>query len=229
MTGGEGRRRPVWYATSEARRLTRERKADVATGCFPARAGRNPDPDASRARQSRQPADGRGGHGGPGASARSIPQSAPASSPATAMSSASGATTRAPGRRPRAAWSLPRALIDMNHAMSRLGKPLSPRSTATPMRAGSPSSSPATWRSRPTTQRLGFPEAAKGLFPFLALAIVKDALPKKMLFDIVYNARLMSAEEACALHLVNEPCPGLRARARRRRRRRPLAATIRIS
>jgi enoyl-CoA hydratase/carnithine racemase len=51
---------------------------------------------------------------------------------------------------------------------------------------------------------LGLPEAAKGLFPFLALAIVKDALPKKVLFDIVYNARLMNAAEAKDLHLVNE-------------------------
>ena len=54
---------------------------------------------------------------------------------------------------------------------------------------------------------LGLPEAAKGLFPFLALAIVKDALPKKVLFDIVYRARLMNAAEARALHLVNEIAP----------------------
>jgi enoyl-CoA hydratase/carnithine racemase len=54
---------------------------------------------------------------------------------------------------------------------------------------------------------LGLPEAAKGLFPFLALAIVKDALPKKVLFDIVYGARLMDAAEAKALHLVNEALP----------------------
>jgi enoyl-CoA hydratase/carnithine racemase len=44
----------------------------------------------------------------------------------------------------------------------------------------------------------------KGLFPFLALAIVKGALPKKVLFDVVYGARLMDANEAKALHLVNE-------------------------
>ena len=50
----------------------------------------------------------------------------------------------------------------------------------------------------------GLPEAAKGLFPFLALAIVKDALPKKVLFEIVYRARLMDAAEAQALHLINE-------------------------
>ena len=43
---------------------------------------------------------------------------------------------------------------------------------------------------------LGLPEAANGLFPFIALAIVKDALPKKVLFDLIYNARLMSADEA---------------------------------
>ena len=51
---------------------------------------------------------------------------------------------------------------------------------------------------------LGLPEAANGLFPFLALAIVKDALPKKVLFDLVYGARLMDAHEARSLHLVNE-------------------------
>ena len=51
---------------------------------------------------------------------------------------------------------------------------------------------------------LGLPEAARGLFPFLALAIVKDALPKKVLFDLVYGARLMDAAEARHLHLVNE-------------------------
>jgi enoyl-CoA hydratase/carnithine racemase len=45
---------------------------------------------------------------------------------------------------------------------------------------------------------------AKGLFPFLALAIVKDALPKKVLFDIVYRARLIDAAEAKGLHVVNE-------------------------
>jgi enoyl-CoA hydratase/carnithine racemase len=50
---------------------------------------------------------------------------------------------------------------------------------------------------------LGLPERAHGLFPFLALAIARDTLPKKALFDIVYNSRLLRAEEACALHLAN--------------------------
>ena len=42
------------------------------------------------------------------------------------------------------------------------------------------------------------------MFPFIALAIVKDALPKKVLFDLIYNARLMSADEARSLHVINE-------------------------
>jgi enoyl-CoA hydratase/carnithine racemase len=54
---------------------------------------------------------------------------------------------------------------------------------------------------------LGLPEAASGLFPFIALAIVKDAVPKQVLFDLVYSARLLSAEEARALHLVAEVVP----------------------
>ena len=54
---------------------------------------------------------------------------------------------------------------------------------------------------------LGLPEAAAGLFPFIALAIVKDALPKKVLFDLIYRARLMSAAEARSLHVINEAVP----------------------
>jgi enoyl-CoA hydratase/carnithine racemase len=51
------------------------------------------------------------------------------------------------------------------------------------------------------------PEAVSGLFPFIALAIAKDALPKKVLFDLIYSARLMGATEAQALHVVNETAP----------------------
>lgn len=54
---------------------------------------------------------------------------------------------------------------------------------------------------------LGLPEAAHGLFPLLALAIIKDSLPQKVFFDLVYRARLLSAHEARSLHLVNEVVP----------------------
>jgi enoyl-CoA hydratase/carnithine racemase len=54
---------------------------------------------------------------------------------------------------------------------------------------------------------LGLPEAANGLFPFIALAIVKDAVPKAVLFDLIYRARLMPAAEACAARIVSEVVP----------------------
>jgi enoyl-CoA hydratase/carnithine racemase len=54
---------------------------------------------------------------------------------------------------------------------------------------------------------LGLPEAATGLFPFIALAIVKDVLPKAVLFDLIYRARLMTAAEACAARIVSETVP----------------------
>ena len=61
---------------------------------------------------------------------------------------------------------------------------------------------------------LGLPETAHGLFPLLALAIVKDSLPQKVFFDIVYRARLLNASEALSLNLVNELVPGTRVLGR---------------
>ena len=100
-----------------------------------------------------------------------------------------------------------RAFIDMNHAMSRLGKPLVAAVNGNAHAGGFSIVIACDLAIVADDATLGLPEAAHGLFPFLALAIVKDALPKKLLFDIVYNARLMRAEEACALHLVNEAVP----------------------
>ena len=56
-------------------------------------------------------------------------------------------------------------------------------------------------------RRSACPRRPKGLFPFIALAIVQDALPKKVLFDLIYRARLMSAAEARSLHVINEAVP----------------------
>src|SRR5204863_5962974 len=95
-----------------------------------------------------------------------------------------------------------RAFIDMNHAMSRLGKPLVAAVNGNAHAGGFSIVIACDLAVAAEDATLGLPEAAHGLFPFLALAVVKDALPKKLLFDIVYNARLMRAEEACALHLV---------------------------
>ncbi len=100
-----------------------------------------------------------------------------------------------------------RAFIDMSHAMSRLGKPLIAAVNGNAHAGGFSIVVACDLAIAAEDATLGLPEAAKGLFPFLALAIVKDALPKKLLFDVVYNARLMSAQEACALHLVNACVP----------------------
>ncbi len=97
-----------------------------------------------------------------------------------------------------------RAFIDMNHAMSRLGKPLVAAVNGDAHAGGFSIVVACDLAIVADDATLGLPEAANGLFPFLALAVVKDALPKKVLFDIIYNARLMSAQEARALCLINE-------------------------
>lgn len=100
-----------------------------------------------------------------------------------------------------------RAFIDMAQAMARLGKPLVAAINGNAHAGGFSVVVACDLAVMAADATLGLPEAARGLFPFLALAIVKDALPKKVLFDIVYRARLMDAAEARALHLVNEIVP----------------------
>jgi enoyl-CoA hydratase/carnithine racemase len=100
-----------------------------------------------------------------------------------------------------------RAFIDLAQAMARLGKPLIAAINGNAHAGGFSLVAACDMAVVAEDATLGLPEAAKGLFPFLALAMVKDALPKKVLFDIVYSARLMSAAEAEALHLVNEIVP----------------------
>jgi enoyl-CoA hydratase/carnithine racemase len=46
------------------------------------------------------------------------------------------------------------------------------------------------------TAHFGLPELAAGLFPMLALARSVPILPRKVLFDLIYNARLLTADEA---------------------------------
>jgi enoyl-CoA hydratase/carnithine racemase len=97
-----------------------------------------------------------------------------------------------------------RAFIDMAQAMARLGKPLVAAVNGNAHAGGFSLMVACDMAIATDDATFGLPEATKGLFPFLALAIVKDALPKKVLFDIVYRARLMDAVEAKTLHLINE-------------------------
>jgi len=50
--------------------------------------------------------------------------------------------------------------------------------------------------------------------PFLALTAVAHTMPNKLFFGIAYNARLMDAREAHALHIVNAVMPRAQVLAR---------------
>jgi enoyl-CoA hydratase/carnithine racemase len=96
------------------------------------------------------------------------------------------------------------ALIAMDRAMARLGKPLVAAVNGDAHAGGFATVVACDLAVAADDATFGLPEAAHGLFPFLALAIVKDALPKKLLFDLIYSARLMSATEARSARIVNE-------------------------
>ena len=108
-----------------------------------------------------------------------------------------------------------RAFNDLVQAMKRLGKPLVAAVNGNAHAGGFSLVTACDMAVVAENATLGLPEAAHGLFPFLALAIVKDCLPKKVLFDMVYNARLLDAEEAKDLYLVNDVVapPAVLARA----------------
>ena len=100
-----------------------------------------------------------------------------------------------------------RAHVDLFNAMARLGKPLVAAVNGNAHAGGFAVVAACDMAIIADNATMGLPEAAAGLFPFLALAVVRDALPKKLLFDIAYRARLLDAQAACALHLANEAHP----------------------
>src|SRR5690606_26006524 len=107
-----------------------------------------------------------------------------------------------------------RAFIDATQAMCRLGKPLVAAVNGNAHAGGFTLMLSCDLAVAAEGATFGLPEAAHGLFPIIALAIVRDQLPKKVLFDIVYGARLLDGEEARALHLVNEIAPAGEALSR---------------
>lgn len=100
-----------------------------------------------------------------------------------------------------------RAFIDATQAMHRLGKPLVAAVNGDAHAGGFTLMLSCDLAVAAEGATFGLPEAAHGLFPVIALAIVRDELPKKLLFDIVYGARLLDGAEARGLHLVNEIVP----------------------
>ena len=57
------------------------------------------------------------------------------------------------------------------------------------------------------TAKFGLPELGVGLFPMLALATSVHLLPRKVLFDLIYNLRLLSAAEALRYGLISSVVP----------------------
>jgi enoyl-CoA hydratase/carnithine racemase len=100
-----------------------------------------------------------------------------------------------------------RAHIDLFNSMARFGKPVVAAVNGDAHAGGFSLVVACDLAFVSETATLGLPEAARGLFPFLALAVVADALPKKLLFEIVYDSRLMTAKEACNLHVANAAVP----------------------
>jgi enoyl-CoA hydratase/carnithine racemase len=100
------------------------------------------------------------------------------------------------------------ALLDMDDAMAHLGKPLVAAVNGDAHAGGFGLMVACDLAVAADDATFGLPEAAKGLFPFIALATVRDALPKKVLFEVIYTARLMRAAEALSLHVINEALPG---------------------
>ena len=100
-----------------------------------------------------------------------------------------------------------RAHIDLIDAMARLGKPLVAAVNGDAHAGGFALTVACDMAFVAEDATMGLPEVAHGLFPFLALSIVRDTLPKKLLFDIVYGARLLDAQEACAHNLANAALP----------------------
>jgi enoyl-CoA hydratase/carnithine racemase len=105
-------------------------------------------------------------------------------------------------------------LLEMDDAMARLGKPLVAAVNGNAHAGGFGVMVACDLAVATDEATLGLPEAAAGLFPFIALAAVRDALPKKVLFDLIYRARLMGTGEALALHLINEALPRAQVLAR---------------
>lgn len=71
---------------------------------------------------------------------------------------------------------------------------------------------------------LALPELLNGLFPILAMAMVRRLLPRPLFFDLVYRGRALTAEEALHYGLVTEIRPANRVHDRAMEMGRELSA-----
>jgi enoyl-CoA hydratase/carnithine racemase len=99
------------------------------------------------------------------------------------------------------------AFSEISHAMAGLGKPLFAAVNGDAFAGGFSLIAGCDMAIVASDARLGLPELEYGLFPLLALATTHALLPPKLMFEIIYESRLLTADEACALHLANRTAP----------------------
>src|SRR6185436_4446412 len=80
------------------------------------------------------------------------------------------------------------ALLALDDSMVQLGKPLIAAVNGDAHAGGFALMTACDLAVAAEGATFGLPEAAKGFFPFVATALVKDVLPKSVFFDLVYNA-----------------------------------------
>jgi enoyl-CoA hydratase/carnithine racemase len=96
------------------------------------------------------------------------------------------------------------AFGSVHAAAARLGKPLICAINGDALAGGFSLLSATDLAITVDTARFGLPELGAGLFPMLALATSVGLLPRKLLFDVIYNGRLLSAREALHHGLVSQ-------------------------
>lgn len=112
-----------------------------------------------------------------------------------------------PGGSPVQYLGFARAFSDLAVSMSRLGKPLIAAVNGDAVAGGFSLLAGCDIAIASDRAQFGLPELDYGLYPLLALAATRELVPPKLLFEMIYEARLLTAEEAKSLHLVNRLAP----------------------
>lgn len=96
-----------------------------------------------------------------------------------------------------------RAFADLLAAIANLGKPLIAAVQGDALAGGFSLVAECDMAIAADGARFGLPELEYGLFPLMALSNTVDLIPKKLLFEIIYQSRILTAHEALQFHLIN--------------------------
>jgi enoyl-CoA hydratase/carnithine racemase len=99
------------------------------------------------------------------------------------------------------------AFAGVHRAAAMLSKPLIAAINGPAMAGGLSLMSAADLAISVASATFGLPELQAGAFPMLALATAAPLLPRKLLFDLIYNARLLTADEALQHGLLSRVVP----------------------